>query len=64
MEAELRTLEQKLTQLVVFCQRLRDENHSLRQQLACEQNANKALREKLEGARARLETLLEKIPER
>lgn len=63
MDAELRILEQKLTQLVDFCQRLRAENHSLRQQLVQEQNQNKALREKLDAARSRLENLLKRIPE-
>ncbi len=63
MDAELKQLEQKLSQLLEFCQRLRDENHRLRQQLAYEQNHNKHLSDKLAGARTRLANLLERIPE-
>ncbi|MEO1766318.1 DUF904 domain-containing protein [Thiobacter aerophilum] len=63
MDAELKSLEEKVSQLVRFCQRLRDENHALRQRLAAEQNLNKTLHEKLDGARARLESLLNRIPE-
>lgn len=64
MDAELKQLEQKLSQLLDFCQRLRTENHQLRQQLASEQNHNKHLSDKLEGAKTRLADLLERIPER
>ena len=63
MDNELKSLEQKLSQLVGFCQRLREENHTLRQQVVQEQNQNKHLNDKLEGAKQRLENLLEKIPE-
>ncbi len=63
MDTELKSLEHKLSQLVDFCQRLRDENHELRQQLATEQNHTKQLHEKLNGAKLRLENLLNRIPE-
>ena len=63
MDSELKSLEDKLSQLVAFCQRLRDENHDLRQRLASEQNASKHLHEKLSGAKARLQNLLNRIPE-
>lgn len=63
MDLELKSLEDKLSQLVDFCQRLRDENHELRQQLATEQNQSKQLHEKLNGAKVRLENLLNRIPE-
>lgn len=63
MDTELKSLEHKLTQLVDFCQRLRDENHELRQQLATEQDHTKKLHEKLNGAKLRLESLLNRIPE-
>lgn len=63
MDTELKSLEHKLSQLVDFCQRLRDENHELRQQLATEQNQAKQLHEKLNGAKVRLESLLNRIPE-
>lgn len=63
MDTELKSLEQKLSQLVDFCHQLRDENHELRQQLATEQNHAKQLHEKLSGAKVRLENLLNRIPE-
>jgi cell division protein ZapB len=63
MDTELTSLENKLSQLVEFCRRLRDENHELRQQLATEKNQNKQLHEKINGAKTRLENLLNRIPE-
>jgi cell division protein ZapB len=63
MEAELKTLEQKVTQFVELCQRLRVDNHQLRQQLASILNDNKLLEEKVSHATSRLENLLNQIPE-
>jgi len=63
MDTELKSLEQKISQLLGFCQRLRDENHVLRQELVTEQNQNKHLNDKLVGAKDRLESLLNQIPE-
>ena len=63
MEAELKALEDKIAQLVQLCARLRTENGQLRQQLANAQNEGKYLAEKINGARGRLESLLDQIPE-
>ncbi len=63
MDSELKSLEQKISQLVGFCQRLREENHGLRQQVVQEQNQNKHLNDKLLGAKQRLQRLLDQIPE-
>ena len=63
MEAELNTLDEKINQLVQLCQRLRKDNHELRQQLAAAQNESKQLTDKIESARARLESLLNRLPE-
>lgn len=63
MDAELKALDEKIQQLVELCQRLRAQNIELRQKLAASQNENKRLGEKIGAARARLEGLLEKIPE-
>ena len=63
MDAELKSLEGKVGQFVALCQRLRTDNHQLRQQLASAQNENKQLLEKVADARTRLETLLAQIPE-
>ena len=63
MEVELKALEDKIAQLVQLCARLRTENTHLRQQLANAQNEGKHLAEKINGARDRLEALLDHIPE-
>ncbi|MBI3044403.1 MAG: hypothetical protein HYY78_16395 [Betaproteobacteria bacterium] len=63
MEADLKSLEQKLSQFVELCQRLRIDNQQLRQQLASAINDNKQLTEKIGTATHRLENLLSQIPE-
>jgi cell division protein ZapB len=63
MEAELKALEDRVSQLVQLCQRLRTENLRLRQEVAGVQNDNHHLAEKIETAKSRLEHLLEQIPE-
>lgn len=63
MEAELKSLEQKINQCVELCQRLRVDNQQLRQQLASALNQNRHLEEKIGGATSRLESLLNQIPE-
>ena len=63
MDVELKSLEAKISQFVALCQRLRADNHELRQQLAAAQNDNKQLSEKVGDAKTRLESLLVQIPE-
>jgi len=63
MDAQLATLEEKVRQAAQLCQRLRDENRGLRQQLTALQGDRKQLAEKIDGARSRLENLLKQIPE-
>lgn len=63
MEAELKSLEQKLNQFVELCQRLRADNQQLRQQLATALNDNRQLVEKIQAAASRLENLLSQLPE-
>jgi len=63
MDAQLKSLEGKINQFVALCQRLRSDNHQLRQQLAAAQSENKQLLEKVTDAKARLETLLNQMPE-
>lgn len=62
MEAELKSLESKLGQLVNLCQQLRAENHQLRQEVAAALSANRKLEDKIGGATARLEALLQQLP--
>ncbi|MEK7768463.1 MAG: cell division protein ZapB [Pseudomonadota bacterium] len=63
MEAELKSLEEKINQFVQVCRRLRSENIQLRQQLASTTSENKHLSEKISAATSRLETLLTQLPE-
>jgi cell division protein ZapB len=63
MDAELKSLEQKLNQFVELCQHLRSDNHQLRQQLASALHQNRQLEEKIGSAAHRLENLLSQIPE-
>ena len=63
MDAELKSLEDKINQFVALCQRLRFDNHELRQQLVAAQNDNKLMNEKIGDAKTRLESLLSQIPE-
>ena len=62
MEADLKALEERIGQFVELTQRLRADNSNLRQQLAQAMNENKRLSEKVDGAKARLEALLERMP--
>jgi cell division protein ZapB len=62
VEAEFNSLEAKVEQFVRLCERLRAENSELRQQLAAAQKDAKALHEKIDGAKSRLEGLLSKLP--
>ena len=62
MEAEFNSLEAKVTQFVSLCERLRAENQELRQQLAAARSDSKRLHEKIDGAKARLEGLLSRLP--
>jgi cell division protein ZapB len=63
MEAELKSLEDKLAQIVKLCRQLREENHQLRQEVATALNANRQLEDKIGGATKRLEALLQQIPD-
>jgi len=63
MEAEFNSLEGKVSQFAQVCERLRAENAELREQLSLAQNDAKRLAEKIDGAKARLESLLVRLPE-
>ena len=62
MESEFNTLEAKVAQFVTLCERLREENVVLRQQLVSAENASKRLNEKIDTAKARLAQLLSRLP--
>jgi len=63
MDIELAALEEKIRQTTQLCRLLRDENRDLRQQLAELESDRKRLSAKIDGARDRLEGLLQRIPE-
>jgi len=62
VDAEFNSLEAKVAQFVSLCERLRAENLALRQQLLAAQNDAKRLNEKIDGAKSRLEGLLNRLP--
>lgn len=63
MQAELDTLESKLAQMLERYQAMREETLKLRQQVVALESSNKLLTDRLEEARGRMETLLNKIPD-
>jgi cell division protein ZapB len=63
MDVELAALEEKIRQAAALCKQLREENHDLRSRLDALTSDKSRLAEKVNGARARLETLLKQIPE-
>jgi cell division protein ZapB len=62
VEAEFSSLEAKVAQFVTLCERLRAENSDLRRELAAARTEAKRLHEKVDGAKARLEGLLSRLP--
>lgn len=63
MDADFASLEAKVAQFVSLCERLRAENTDLRQQLVAAQGDAKRLNERLDSARAKLELLIERLPD-
>jgi cell division protein ZapB len=63
MDAEFDSLDDKIDQFLQLCQRLKSENKELRLKLASAQSDVKRLEDKVDGAKTRLEALLNQIPE-
>lgn len=63
MATEISALEEKVQQAVRLCQQLREENRSLRAKIATLEEDRRALEEKMDSARLRLESLLDRIAE-
>lgn len=63
MQAELDALEGKITQLLERFQALRLENLKLRQQVVSLESDHKKLRERLDDASTRLESLYNRLPD-
>ena len=62
VETEFNSLETKVAQFVSLCERLRAENVELKRELAVARTNARQLHEKIDGAKARLEGLLSKLP--
>jgi cell division protein ZapB len=62
VEAEFNSLEAKVAQFVALCERLRAENVELKQQLAAAQRDARRLNEKIDGAKTRIEGLINRLP--
>lgn len=63
MDADLKSLEAKLTKLIELTQNLRTENAALRQELVQAQSESKRLRENVDVVSSRLEAIIERLPE-
>lgn len=63
MDAELIRLEQQIEQLIALYERLKEEAQGLRRRNAELEGANHALAGKVRDAVARVESLLQKLPE-
>lgn len=63
MQTELDMLESRLTQMLDRYRAMREETLKLRQQVVALENSNKQLTDRLEEARSRMETLLNRIPD-
>ena len=62
MEADLKSLEEKIGKLISLCANLREENGQLRSDLSQAQQAADALKSKMLLASNKLEGLLETMP--
>lgn len=63
MDADLKALEDKITQLVQLCQSMRQDNLELRQKLALARDAERQLKARMQQAQARIESIIDRLPE-
>ena len=63
MDRDLFALEERIEQFIALCQNLRTENQELRTRVAGLEVERNRLNDKIETACARLESLVERIPE-
>ena len=62
MDADLKALEQKLSQLISLCGDLRRENAQLRMDLTATQSDAASIKAQMAQASARIEALMESLP--
>ncbi len=63
MEADLKSLEEKITRLIALCSNLREENNQLRCDLSQAQQDASLLKSNMQLAGDKLESLLASMPE-
>jgi len=63
MTTPLTSLENKIDRMLALYERLRDENRALRTQLSALEGVNQTLTNTIDASRARLEALMERLPE-
>ena len=63
MDADIKALEEKLSQLISLCINLRSENAQLRTDLSAAQTDNALLQGYMTQASERIEALMESLPE-
>ena len=63
MEADLKSLEEKISKLISLCGRLREENGQLRDNIMLAQQKTDALKSSMLLASNKLEALLQSVPE-
>jgi len=62
MDADLKVLEEKLSQLISLCSELRDENAQLRLDLGAMQSDTALLKANMAKASERIEALMQSLP--
>ena len=63
MDADLKALEEKISQLVQLCKSLREDNLELRQTLALTQDAERQLKARMQQAQIRIKSIIDRLPE-
>jgi cell division protein ZapB len=63
MDGDVTTLERKLDEFLSRFQKLREENHSLRERVEGLEGENRSLADRMQTARARLEVIMDRLPE-
>ncbi len=63
MEADLKSLEEKISKLISLCGQLREENGQLRDNITLAQQKTDALKSNMLLASNKLEALLQTVPE-
>ncbi len=63
MDADLKALEEKISQLVQLCKSLREDNLEVRRSLTIAQEAERLLKARMQQAQIRIESIINRLPE-